>query len=251
MKNNEALKVPTIGSKENADLLEIIFQERLKYSALVSSAIDHGLHTPMIIIKGLAEMCLRNPDQDPRPNLKKISNEAEHILKLLSAMSIVSSTEPLQMQNLCLRNIIDRAIVFFEKRCLENGISIKIDVSDSVRVEGDPDRLRNILISLLQNAVDSFENIPPTAARSIMIHTQTHNDRLDLVISDTGGGIDPQIQKHVVDKILFGQAEASQHNTYLGLALAKKMSDDMGIKLVYVTGKDKGTSFSVSFPKKK
>ncbi len=249
MKSNVAL-VPTAENKGNADLLEIIFQERLKYSALVSSAIDHGLHTPMIIIKGLAEMCLRNPDQDPRPNLKKISKEAEHILKLLSAMSVVASTEPLQMQNFSLRSVIDRVVIFFEKRCLENGISIKIDVVDNERVEADPHRLRNILISLLQNAVDSFENVPPSAPRSIHIHTQNHDGRLDLVISDTGSGIDPHIQEQVVNKVLHGKPEASMPNTYLGLSLAKKMSDDMGYKLGYVTGKNKGTSFSVSIPRR-
>lgn len=246
MKNSLVLGTPI---NENADLLEIIFQERLKYSALVSSAIDHSLHTPVIIIKGLAEMCLRNPEQDPLPILKKISREAEHILKLLTAMNVTRTPDPIQMQNLSLRETIDRVLIFFEKRCLENGISIKIDVNSAVRVEADPHRLRNVLISLLQNAVDSFDHVSASAPRSILIHTQNHDGRVDLVISDTGSGISTEMQEQVINQILSGKIKENQQRTYLGLALAKKMSDDMGIKLGFVTEQKKGTSFTVSFPK--
>lgn len=249
MKSNLALQQSTTTNQGPTNVLEIIFRERLKYSALVSSAIDHGLHTPLIIIKGLAEMSLRQPDQDPRANLRKISNEADQLLKLLSNMSFVATAEPLQIQNISLRTAVDGVVIFFEKRCLHDGISLKVDVPENIRIEADPHRLNHILISLIQNAVDSFDNMSPSAPRSIVLHTQNHEGRLDLVISDTGTGIEPHIQEKVVDKILMEKSEGTSLNSYLGLALAKKMADDVGAKIRYVTEKQKGTSFTVSFPK--
>ena len=250
MKNNVAYNSVPREVLASTDVLEIIFKDRLNYSTLVSAAIDHGLQTPIVIIKGLAEILLRNPDQDPRENLKKISREADHILKLLAAMSFVAPIEPVQMQNLSLREVVDRVVIYFEKRCLENGISLKVTISNNIRVEADPNRLKSILISLLQNAVDSFENIPAAAPRSILIHTQNHNERLDLVISDTGSGMTTQVQDHVINKIFLGKAEKEHLESHLGLALAQKMSNDLGVKLGLVSEREKGTSFTLSFPKK-
>ena len=72
MKNNGTYDTIPAEVMASTDILEIIFKDRLNYSTLVSAAVDHGLHTPIVIIKGLAEILLRDPDQDPRENLKKI-----------------------------------------------------------------------------------------------------------------------------------------------------------------------------------
>ena len=249
MKNNGTYDTIPAEVMASTDILEIIFKDRLNYSTLVSAAVDHGLHTPIVIIKGLAEILLRDPDQDPRENLKKISREADHILKLLTAMTFVAPIEPVQMQNLSLREMVDRVVIYFEKRCLENGISLTVNISQNIRVEADPNRLKSILISLLQNAVDSFDNVPAAAPRSILIHTQSHDERLDLVISDTGSGMTSQVQDNVVNKIFLDKAEKHHLESHLGLALAQKMSNDLGIKLGLVSEKEKGTSFTLSFPK--
>lgn len=250
MKNIKAYNTVPTEAMANKDVLEIIFRDRLNYSTLVSAAIDHGLHTPIVIIKGLAEILLRNPDQDPHENLKKISKEADHILKLLAAMTFVAPIEPVQMQNLSLRDVVDRVVIYFEKRCLENGISLKVNINQNLRVEADPNRLKSILISLLQNAVESFEHVAASAPRSILVHTQSHDGRLDLVVSDTGSGMTSQMQDNVINKIFVDKTENQHLESHLGLALAQKMSNDLGVKLGVVSEDKKGTSFTLSFPKK-
>ncbi len=232
----------------DSELVEIIFRDRMKYLSLLSSAIVHELHTPMVIIRGLAESLLRNSNQNPHANIREISKESEHLIKILEAMAFVStSVEKVKMQNLSLKNILDQVVVFFEQTCLEKKISLRIEVEDLLRVESEPNRLKSILITLISNAVESFDNMTTNKIKSITIHAKKEKKNLHLIISDTGIGMCPLIQERIL-KGLFFNTKDRQQKSGLGLALAQKMAMDLNIDLGFVSEELRGTSFTLSFP---
>ena len=234
----------------NSELVEIIFRDRMKYLSLLSSAVVNELQTPLVIIRGLAESLLRNSMQSPTANLREISKESEHLLKILEAMAFVStSVEKVQMQNLSLRNVIDQVVVYFEQTCLDQGISLRTDIADHLRVESEPNRLKSILIALMNNAIDSFGHDSKTENKSITIHTQGDEKFLHLIISDTGVGMCPIIQDRILQGLFFNTLDG-QHKSGLGLALAQKMATDLNIELGFVSEEQRGTSFTLSFSKK-
>lgn len=230
------------------EMLEIIFQDRVRYSSLHSAAVNHELQTPLVIIRGLAESLLRNQIKDPQAHLREIANEADRLLKVLDAMVFIPPPEPFQMQNISLRSIIEQVIIFFEKTCLEKGISLQIDVAEHLRVEAEPSRLKSILSALIQNAIESFEDKPKTETKNITIHAQDAADGLHLSISDTGSGISNEIQKKIVEEI-FERRNILPIKLGLGLAFAKKLANDLNIKLGFVSEKFRGTNFTLTFKK--
>lgn len=232
------------------EIVEIIFRDRMKYLGLLSSAVVHELQTPLVIIRGFAESLLRNPSQNPAVNLREISKESEHLLKILAAMIFVApAIEQIKIQNLSLRDVLNQVIIFFEKTCLEKGISLRVDVDDHLRIESEPNRLKSILISIINNAVESFESVSRNDVKSITIHTQRDEKNLHLIISDTGVGICPVVQEQIL-KNLFFSIKKMQKKSGLGLVMAQKMANDLKIKIGFLSEEFRGTSFTLSFPLK-
>lgn len=230
------------------EILEVIFRDRLRYAALLSAAVDHELHTPLVIIRGLAESLLRKPGSNEQARLQEISREAEHLLKILDAMSFVSPADPIQMQNVSLKEKINQVVVFFEKSCLEKGISIRVDVEDHLRIESEPNRLKSILIALMQNAVDSFKDMSGNELKSVTIHARNNKEHLHLIISDTGEGMSIESQNHINNEI-FSNRKNLNLKSHMGLTLAQKMANDLKIKLAFVSEKSRGTTFTLTFVK--
>jgi signal transduction histidine kinase len=230
------------------DMLEIIFHDRIRFASLHSAAMSHELYTPLVIIRGLAESLLRKPNQDPQPHLREISSEAERLLKIIDAMVSLSPAEPLSLQKISLREMIDRVTIFFERECLEKGISIRIDVDEKINIESEPHRLKSILGALIQNAIEAFENKPAREVKSITIHAEEVAEGIHLTISDTGMGIPNEVQKKIAEQI-FSNKKSFEIKSGLGLAMAHKMATDLGIKLGFVSEKSRGSSFTLTIKK--
>ena len=235
-------------SESVSDILDLIYRDRIRCTTLISAATYHELYTPLVIIRGLAESLLRQLDRDPHAHLLEISKEAKNLLKTLEAMSFQKPPEKLKLQNISLRAVAEQSIIFFEKTCLEKGISIRLEIDEHLQVFAEPVRLKSIIISLLENAVDSFENQKLTPLKSITIHAENSNDGVHLIISDTGTGISTENQFKIRQELAKGPA-AMDLNQYLSLALAKKLADDLEINLSFFSEKEQGTSFTLSFAK--
>lgn len=247
MKNSRANQIQNEFIKTE-DVLDIIFYDRLKYASFLSDALDHELITPLVIIRGLTESLLRHPEQNPQANLREISRETENLLKILEAMSFVEPSDQLKIQSVPLRKVVDQAIIFFEKTCLEKGISMRVEVDDDLIVESEPNRLKSILVSLIQNAVESFENKSSRELKSITVHVQNTSDQLHLIISDTGVGMSHEAQTYITNDVFLNR-KPLEINVNLGLALAHKIAKDLMHKLSFVSEKLRGTSFTLTFLK--
>ncbi len=230
------------------ELMEYVFQDRMEHLRLLSSALINEIHTPLIIIRGRAESLLRNHGQDTQTGLREISQECQHLLKLLESMAFVGPRSgDLKMHNLPLKKIVNDVLVFFEKACLDKGIVIQSEIPDNIRVESEPDRLKNIIISLISNAVDSFDKADPDNVRSIFIHTQKDAKNLHLIVSDTGCGMSLLTQARIFQETFFSTKSGNQ-SSGMGLLLAQKMAQDLKIDINFVSEEGKGSSFSLDFP---
>ncbi len=244
-------KVETTHSKLDSvdEFLNLIFRDRIRCTTLISAATHHELYTPLVIIRGLAESLIRNPDLDPKAHLREISKEADQLLKVLDAMNFKNPGEEVRLQNILLRKVAEESILFFEKVCLEKGISIRLEIDEHLHVYAEPVRLKSIIIALIENAVDSFANQKITPIKSITIHADSSNDAVHLIVSDTGTGISLENQ-FIIQQQLAKSPVAMDINHFLSLALARKLADDLGIKMSFVSEKARGTSFTLSFIKK-
>ena len=230
------------------DVLDIIFRDRIRYASLHSSALNHEIYMPLLIIRGLAESLLRKPAQDPQAHLHEISNESARVLKLLDSMNFLAPVEPVKKQKISLRTMVEQVVLLHEQQCLDKSISIHIDVSETAVVDSEPYRLQSIIGALLQNSIESFANKPAKDVKSITIHLKENANEIHLTIADTGMGISSSIQTKITEEI-FSSRKSYGIKSGLGLIMAKKLADDLDISLEFISEIRRGSSFTLTFKK--
>lgn len=229
-------------------VLDIFFRDRMRSAALQASALNHEFHTPLTIIKGMAENLLQSPNQNLHKQLREIAGEATKLLHSLENFNFASRSEGLQKHHTSLKRLILQTTSFFEKPCLEQGISLQIDIDEAIVISTEPYKFKSIVGALLQNAVESFKDIKKEKTKSITMHTQENSDFLSLIISDTGCGIPEDLQKKIRGDI-FKDFESLKLGSSLGLPLVYYLSKGLQIDLDFVSEKNFGTSFTLTFKK--
>ncbi len=230
------------------NMLELIFKDRLRYASLHSAAINNELQTPLIIIQGLVDNLLKGGVKNPEKQLREIAEETRRLIAALERLVFIHPVEPFEMKKFSIRNAIDDVLKFFEKEFLEKGISIRIDADTKLHINSDPNRLKSILSALIQNAIESFDENQKKESKSISIHAFEENDGFHLSISDTGQGISKDLQKKIIEDIFINR-NVMPVRLGLGLALAKKVANDLDIAIGFVSEESRGTNFTLTFKK--
>ncbi|MCB9005679.1 MAG: ATP-binding protein, partial [Ardenticatenaceae bacterium] len=138
-----------------------------------------------------------------------------------------------------------------ESQAAGRGIVIYTDLPDSLPGEnsnpallGDGDRLKQVFLNFVSNAIKyNVEN------GRIHIHAQTNNDQVWIAIADTGRGIAPEDKVHLFERFYrVPNAERSAEGSGMGLAIAKKIVEQLSGHIDVESTVGKGTTFTVYLP---
>lgn len=230
------------------NILDIFFRDRMRSAALQAAALNHEFYTPLSIIKGIAEKVLKNPDQNMQNHLQAIVNESSRLLKELEKLSILTLPDYSKRHKVSLHHLVQETISFYENIFLKQGISVQLDIDDSIAIEVEPFRFKTIISALLQNSIESFESINKVVGKSITVHTQQNESQLFLILSDNGQGISEDRQRYIRSDILTN-IENFLTGSQIGLAMACHLSEELQIDFDFVSEKHFGTSFTLTFKK--
>jgi len=124
------------------------------------------------------------------------------------------------------------------------GIVLRLDLPNEITLQTDPDKLREVLVNLLHNAVEY--NRPDG---SIEISVKCLDDQVRIIVRDTGIGIKPEALGRIFER--FYRADPSRHadtpHAGLGLSIVKSYVDLMGGS-IKVDSSDAGTAFIIDLP---
>jgi signal transduction histidine kinase len=135
--------------------------------------------------------------------------------------------------------------VFRETRMLSGGQKLSLLDLDQIQVQGDPDRLKQLLLILVDNAI----KYTPEAGE-IRLTLRLEAGSALVTVSDSGIGIDPEDLPHLFDRFYRAdRARARDHGgTGLGLAIAKWIAERHGGQITVESAPGNGTTFSVRLP---
>ncbi|TSA20746.1 MAG: response regulator [Betaproteobacteria bacterium] len=207
--------------------------------------ISHEIRTPMNGIVGLTDLLQRQPLSEPQAAyVRAIHDSAGSLTHLLNDLLDFSKLTAGRMQiehiPFDLPALLSSVALLSQHRAEHAGLQFHLDLPDTLPhgVIGDPQRLRQILINLLDNALKF------TAHGTIrLVITQSHaSDPAYLLFSvqDTGIGIPDAAKVHIFDPFIQADGSVSRRfgGTGLGLAICRELAEKMGGQLWHTAPSD-------------
>lgn len=208
--------------------------DRLASLGMMSAGIAHELNTPLAVLKGLVEQLQRDPTGHASP----ATNPAQAALMLRVVGRLERLGESLldfarvrapRTAPTSVRWIVDEAATLVRLDRDAAGVELVNDVGPEVRVGCDADRMVQVLVNLLRNAVDALRD-DRSGARRITVGAEPalRDGRpwLSLTVTDNGPGIDPDILSRIFDPFVTTRLDA--RGTGLGLAVAEGIVREHG-----------------------
>jgi PAS domain S-box-containing protein len=246
-------------TEERAKLLEVERAARAEAERVARikdeflAVLSHELRTPLNAIVGWSSMLLSNKlDEASKQNaIFKIDRNAklqtQLIDDLLDISQILQGKLNLKISKVNLENIVTSAIETVRLAAEAKSIQLEtVLASDELTVRGDATRLQQVVWNLLTNAI----KFTPHDGR-ITVRLQQVDKKIELVVSDTGKGINPEFLPHVFE--YFRQEDSSITRRFgglgLGLAIVKHIVELHGGTIrVESAGYGMGATFTVELP---
>jgi heavy metal sensor kinase len=237
----------TAAFNQTLERLETLFTSQQRFLADVS----HELRTPLTVIKGNVDL-MRRMNTIDEESLTSIDHEANRLTRMVGDLLLLAKAEsgklpltfsPLELDTLLLE-------VFNEMRVLAHGkVLIKITDIDQIALYGDRDRLKQVLINLIANAV---QYTPPGG--EIFLSLARVGEQARLIVRDTGPGIPAEDLPHIFER--FYRAEKSRTRSKvsgfgLGLSIAYWIVERHGGHIEVQSQEGQGTTFCIWMPLEK
>ncbi len=222
--------------------LEQVFRVQQRFVADVS----HELRTPLTAMRGNLDLMKRyGADQE---SLEAIESEVERMSRMVSDLLTLARADSGGLQIDLYPLDVDTVVsdVYRDAKVLSSEREIKVSIErfEPVRVNGNADRLKQLLLNLITNAL----KFTPHGGQVTMSLYRHHNHAI-IEVSDTGIGIKPEDVEHIFER--FYQADTARVHmggAGLGLSIAKWIAEVHGGKIEVVSEVSSGTTFTVWLP---
>ncbi len=245
--------------RENAEALETARdsaetanQEKTRFLAKMS----HELRTPMNAILGLSEVLLRGRLVDNQKNLLNTIHDSAHsLMGLLTDLLDMSKLEvdadfKLRQDPLNPKQMLDKVVDMFTHQARNRGLELELVVSDNLDqwVMGDENRLRQVLVNLIQNALKFTTEGKILVEAEVQRH-HAHEILANISVTDTGPGISAEDQKSIFEPFKQADRDRDKHGgAGLGLSIAYRLVEAMNGRMRVVSQLGAGTTFILDIP---
>lgn len=219
-------------------------------SDLISEMV-HELRTPLASIQTAAHLLSRQEISDEqRASLTAtITSESRRLSEMTTSFLEMARLESgrVQFKNepINLEKLIKEATSLMEARVAEENLSLRLEITPPIPfISGDPDRLKQVLLNLINNAIKY--NKP---SGSIVIGASRYKNQASFYVRDTGIGIKPEHMKNLFQKFYrIPGSEDRIEGTGLGLTISKRIVEGHGGTIEVSSQPGAGTTFTVNLP---
>lgn len=220
------------------------------------SDVSHELRTPLTAIKGLIETLQDNAADDPAVHerfLNTIASETERLIRLTNDLLLLTRADTgrlvLDLAPVDLVAAAQQALSQLEDRALEKQIRVSIESpTSSSKVIADPDRIHQVLVNLLDNAI----KFTPPEGR-IHITFGKDDTQTSCTIQDSGPGIPTEEIPMLFERFYRGDRARArgdhESGTGLGLAIVKTIVDTHAGRIWVESQPGAGAAFTFTLPR--
>jgi signal transduction histidine kinase len=248
--------------------------DRLKSNFLAT--VSHELRTPLTSIIGYSEMLCEGLAGEMKPEqlefVKTIHEKGGQLLSLIMGLldlgKLESGTMRMTMRNIGIESVLGEVVSTLTPTARKKGVTLALDCAVVLaHVSGDPERLRQVFLNLVENAIKFTPHGGSVTLRATMIDPADASSageddaglallaptraRLEVRVIDTGIGIPARERTKVFDA--FYQVDSSSTREYggtgLGLSIVKRLVEGHGGTIGIEENRPRGTVFVVTLPK--
>jgi signal transduction histidine kinase len=218
------------------------------------AVMSHELRTPLSAIIGYQELLadgITGPVTElQRHQLGRIKVSARHLLELIDEILTYSRAEAgkeeVQYEVTAVNTMVDDAASLIEPLAADKHVALSVVRLDTpLDIRTDPRKVRQVLVNLLSNAVKFTD-----AEGAVSLRAHRDGDTLELTISDTGIGIEPDHLDRIFDPFWQVEQKATRRagGTGLGLSVSRRLARLLGGDVLVTSEPGKGSSFTVLLP---
>ncbi len=227
---------------------ELVKQEQIRQQFI--SDVSHEFQTPLTSINGFATILknedLTNEQREKYTDIilfesKRLSTLSKNMLQLTL---LDGEDTKLNIENYSLTKQLNRVMDSLEAQAIQKDIEIESNLpKKEIFISGDQNRLEQVWINILNNAIKYTDE-----GGYISVNLKKNSKDVEIMISDTGIGMDEEAQRHIFERFYREDKARSVGGNGLGLSIVKSIVDLHGGSIQVKSQKDVGSEFYITLP---
>jgi signal transduction histidine kinase len=201
---------------------EALLRSRLAFLGEIAANIAHEVRTPLSVLKTAAQLLARGgmPATEQRELALTAAAEVDRLNAVVTSLVDLARPKPAHYATLAVDPIVDRAVAFFKPLAAKAEVTIHRGNGDgSLAVHGNADQLHQILLNLLQNAIQARRG-----PGDVTLASRREDGWVVVSVEDTGPGFPPDVLPRVFSPFVTTKPDGAG----LGLAIVKRMVEEHG-----------------------
>lgn len=215
--------------------------------------VSHELKTPITSLKGFAETLLDGAGENEEFRNKFLTiilNESDRLQALIQDLLDLSKSEQgfhLDIQKVSLETLVKETVEILQHKAQKKNISLSVEVLGNTMMDGDPPRLKQIIINLVSNSL----TYTPVDGK-VSVHIEEQGEHVKLIVKDNGIGIKESEIPRIFERFYRVDKARSRNSggTGLGLAIVKHLVEAHHGTINVQSKLGEGSDFIILFPKK-
>jgi len=207
--------------------------------------VAHEIRNPLTAIGGFARKVYgKLSEEDPNKKyMEMIIQDVAVLEDMIKKLIEIKTMAVCYLESANINDIIKESLEVFDKEIKEKAIDVKMKLLDNPHIiSADRKLLKRALCSIIKNALEAMTE----STKVLKITNETKEDRVEIVISDTGKGISKDKLKNIFDPFVTSKV----YGPGLGLTFANKIIQDHGGNIDVESEPYKGTTFTITLPLK-
>jgi signal transduction histidine kinase len=216
--------------------------EKLAAIGELAARVAHEIRNPVTAARSLAQQLAREPSAPFAEEMGIILAELERVERQVATLLRFARREELTSVPVDVGALVRATVEHCRPRLDAAGAAVTLDAPEGIVARGDAEKLRQVLINLIENAADALAAWP--GPRALRLAVERTAERIAVAVRDSGPGVAAEVLPRLVEPFF----SSKPSGTGLGLAIAQRTVEAHGGRLVVTSPPGAGFTVTMELP---